>query len=83
MQAVELVDAIWRDDIDGVRKLVTSNPNLIHEDALIRKDSNWGPPLTYAANLGRDGIIRMLHSLGATDLRSAMGARHSRAKSVP
>ncbi|HWC75938.1 MAG TPA: ankyrin repeat domain-containing protein [Blastocatellia bacterium] len=73
VQAVELVDAIWRDDIDIVRKLVTSNPNLLHEDALIRKDSNWGPPMTYAANLGRDRIITMLHSLGATDLRSAMG----------
>jgi hypothetical protein len=73
VQAVELVDAIWRDDLETVRTLVTSNPNLIHEDALIRKDSNWGPPLTYAANVGRDRIIQMLHSLGATDLRSAMG----------
>lgn len=29
--------------------------------------------MTYAANLGRDRIIRMLHELGATDLRSAAG----------
>ena len=29
--------------------------------------------MTYAANLGRDGIIRLLHSLGATDLKSAAG----------
>lgn len=73
VQSVKLVDAIWRDDIAGVRKLVTDNPILIHEDALIRKDSNWGPPMTYAANLGRDGIIKMLHSLGATDIRTALG----------
>jgi hypothetical protein len=73
VQSVKLVDAIWRDDIAGVRKLVTDNPSLIHEDALIRKDSNWGPPMTYAANLGRDGIIKMLHSLGATDIRTALG----------
>jgi ankyrin repeat protein len=72
-QAVQLVDAIWRDDIDTVRRLVTTNPKLIHEDALIRKNSNWGPPMTYAANVGRDDIIRMLRSLGASDLESAMG----------
>ena len=73
VQAVQLVDAIWRDDIDTVRKLVTSNPKLLHEDALIRRNSNWGPPLTYAANLGRDEIIRMLYKLGAGDLESAIG----------
>jgi hypothetical protein len=73
VQACKLVDAIWRDDIDTVRELVTKNPKLLHEDALIRRNSNWGPPLTYAANLGRDRIIRMLHALGATDLISAVG----------
>jgi len=73
VQAVELVDAIWRDDIEVVRKLVVSNPKLLHEDALIRRNSNWGPPLTYAANLGRDEIIRMLYQLGARDLESAVG----------
>ncbi len=73
VQAVQLVDAIWRDDLEAVRRLVTSNPTLIHEPALIRKDSNWGPPMTYAANVGRDRIITLLHGLGATDLQSAMG----------
>lgn len=72
VQGVELVDAIWRDDLETVRTLVTNNPHLMHEDALIRKGSNWGPPMTYAANLGRDRIIRMLHGLGATDLHSAI-----------
>ncbi|MGH7561500.1 MAG: ankyrin repeat domain-containing protein [Gemmatimonadales bacterium] len=73
VQAVRLAGAIWRDDPDAVRELVTGNPHLIHEHVLIRTDSNWGPPLTYAANLGRDAIIRMLHDLGASDLRSAIG----------
>lgn len=73
VQSVELADAIWRDDVDAVRALVTSNPRLLHEHVLIRKDSNWGRPMTYAANLGRDEIIRMLHKLGATDLESAGG----------
>ena len=72
VHAVELVDAIWRDDIETVRKLVTSNPKLIQEHALIRTNSNWGPPMSYAANLGRDRIIRMLHELGATDLGTAI-----------
>jgi hypothetical protein len=72
VQACQLVDAIWNDDVETVRKLVTRNPKLIHEDALIRRNSNWGPPLTYAANLGRDQIINMLYELGARDLRSAI-----------
>jgi Ankyrin repeat len=72
VQAVELVDAIWEDDLEAVRALVTRNPELLHEHALIRTDSNWGPPLSYAANLGRDRIIRLLHSLGATDLDTAL-----------
>jgi len=73
VQAVELVKAIWKNDIRTVRKLVTDNPRLIHEDALIRKNSNWGPPMTYAANLGHDEIIRMLDRMGATDHKSALG----------
>ena len=71
--ACRLVDAIWRDDADTVRELVLRHPALLHEQALIRKSSNWGPPLSYAANLGRDRIITMLHELGATDLRHAIG----------
>jgi hypothetical protein len=71
VQACELTDAIWRDDLDAVKQLVLRNPKLIHESALVRK-SNWGPPMSYAANLGRDRIIRMLYELGATDLESAL-----------
>jgi hypothetical protein len=73
VHAVQLADAIWRDDPDKVLELVTRNPALIHEDVLIRRDSNWGPPMTYAANLGRDRIIRLLHGRGARDLESAAG----------
>lgn len=64
--ACRLVDAIWADDVDAVRELVSSHPGLLHESALVRK-SNWGPPMSYAANLGRDRIISLLHDLGATD----------------
>jgi len=73
VHALQLADAIWRDDIDVVRAIVTVDPALIHEDLLMDLDRNWGPPMTYAANLGRNGIIRLLHSLGARDLESAAG----------
>jgi len=71
VQACELIDAIWRDDADAVRGLIGKNPRLLHEHATIR-DSNWGPPLIYAANIGRDRIIDVLYELGARDLESAV-----------
>jgi ankyrin repeat protein len=71
--AVRLADAIWRDDADTVRALVTDNPALIREHVLLRTDSNWGPPMSYAANLGRNEIIRMLFQLGAQDREFAAG----------
>ena len=71
VQACNLIDAIWRDDLETVRALVLKHPNLLHENAGIR-NSNWGPPLSYAANLGRDQIIKMLHELGAADLQHAL-----------
>jgi hypothetical protein len=74
VHTVRLADAIWRDDLEGVRELIMQNEALIHGQVLIRTDSNWGPPMTYAANLGRDRIIRLLHGRGAKDLESAAGA---------
>jgi len=71
VQSYELIDAIWRDDPDTIRDLIQKHPNLLHENAGIR-NVNWGPPLTYAANLGRDPIIRMLYDLGARDLETAI-----------
>lgn len=73
LHAVQLADAIWRDDLEGVRAIITHNNALIHEHVLIRTDSNWGPPMTYAANLGRNDIIRLLRQHGARDLESAAG----------
>ena len=71
VQACDLVDAIWRDDVKTVENIVSHNPQLLHESALVR-ESNWGPPLSYAANLGRDEIIRLLSKLGAMDLNHAL-----------
>lgn len=68
--ACRMTDAIWRDDAGAVRDLVSNHPQLLHEDARGVK-GNWGPPMSYAANLGRDRIVAMLHDLGATDLQHA------------
>ena len=73
IHAVQLADAIWRDDLETIRTLISGDRTLLDEDVLIRTDSNWGPPMSYAANLGRDNIIRFLHSQGAKDLEHAAG----------
>jgi len=65
-----MTDAIWRDDTEAIRALVLRNPELLHENARGVK-GNWGPPMSYAANLGRDRIIKMLRDLGACDLQHA------------
>ncbi len=68
--ACRMTDAIWRDDVDAVRDLVTKRPALLHEDARGVR-GNWGPPMSYAANLGRDRVIAMLAGLGAADFQHA------------
>ena len=80
---MQLAEAIWRDDPDTVRALITQNKALIHDHVLIRTDSNWGPPMTYAANLGRDRIIRLLHGHGARDFESAAGRAVLQGKPEP
>lgn len=69
--ACRLADAIWEDDLEAVLALIRKQPALLHESAIIR-DGDWGPPMSYAANLGRDRIIEALHRLGATDHAHAM-----------
>jgi hypothetical protein len=69
--ACNIIDAIWNDDVDGLRAILTRHPALIHEAARVEKNCNWGPPMSYAANLGRDRIIDMLHELGAVDFAKA------------
>jgi hypothetical protein len=68
--ACRMTDAIWRGDIDAVRELVLKDPRLLHDDAR-GLPSNWGPPMSYAANIGQDKIIQMLRELGAVDLQHA------------
>ena len=72
VHACQLIDAIWRDDADAVGELIRKQPKLIHENARATGRCNWGPPMSYAANLGRDQIIKVLYELGATDLSKAI-----------
>src|SRR5439155_24629814 len=71
VQACNLIDAIWKDDSKTVLDLITKNRRLLFELAGIR-NSNWGPPMSYAANLGRNEIIKMLADAGATDFAHAL-----------
>ena len=71
--ACQLIDAIWRDDLETVAALIDAHPRLLHENARGGPSCNWGPPMSYAANLGRNRIIRLLHDLGARDIEHAMG----------
>jgi hypothetical protein len=69
--ACRMTDAIWRGDADTVRALVLKDPRLLEESARGVADCNWGPPMSYAANVGEDGIIAMLREMGAQDLQHA------------
>lgn len=68
--ACRIIDAIWKNDVATVRDIVLKDPKLLHEDARGVK-GNWGPPMSYAANLGRRKIIAMLRDLGAEDIQFA------------
>ena len=70
--ACRMTDAIWRGDVEAVRALALRDPRLLEEDAR-GVEGNWGPPLSYAANVGQDAIIEMLRGLGADDLEYAFG----------
>lgn len=68
VQACAVADAIWDNDVEALRTFLLRNPKLVHEPVRAQPD-NWGSPLSYAANLGRDAIIAMLWTLGATDVQ--------------
>ncbi len=69
--ACRMTDAIWGGDTNAVRELIVKDPKLLHEAARGVADSNWGPPMSYAANVGQDEIITMLREMGATDTQHA------------
>lgn len=72
VRACKVIDAIWRDEPGELRALITKYPDLLHQMARGTDSCNWGPPLSYAANLGKDRIIEMLHGMGSQDIMHAM-----------
>src|SRR6185369_16600897 len=68
--ACRMTDAIWKSDAGAVRELILQHPELLHEKATVPR-SHWGPPMSYAANLGRDEIVTMLREMGAEDVQHA------------
>ena len=69
--ACQMTDAIWSGDSDTVRSMVKKDPGLLTEPARGVEDYNWGPPMSYAATVGREEIVTLLRSLGAEDLQHA------------
>ncbi|HEX6884864.1 MAG TPA: ankyrin repeat domain-containing protein [Planctomycetota bacterium] len=68
--ACRMTDALWRDDLAAVEALLDAHPELLVEGARGVRDS-WGPPLSYAANLGRERLVVRLLERGAGDLQHA------------
>ena len=68
--ACKLTDAIWKNDVNTVRELLVADPTLLLEDARGVK-GNWGPPMSYAANVGANEIVDLCHRLGASDVQVA------------
>jgi hypothetical protein len=69
--ACQVTDAICHDRVNELRTLMLKHPHLVSENARGTAGCNWGPPMSYAANLGRTRIIDMLRGLGASDLGRA------------
>ncbi len=69
--ACELIDAIWRGDLEAVRGLIEKHPSLLTENARGTAQCNWGRALSYAANVGQDELVKMLIGFGADDTQYA------------
>jgi hypothetical protein len=80
--ACRVIDASWSDDVEQLRPLVMKHLALLHEMARGTMTCNWGPPMSYAANLGHDNI-RMLCELGPKDVKHAAGRAALQVRSRP
>lgn len=67
-QAEALEKAIRAGDRDGVVQVLRDHPRLLH---LPVRSGSWGPPMSFAANLGRLEIVQAAAELGARDFAHA------------
>lgn len=70
VECCHIVEAIWKNDIEGLRSLIKQHPHLLNQSVLIRP-SSWGSPMAYAANLGHNQMVQTLPTLGAADHQHA------------
>ncbi len=66
--ARDLESAICAGDGETVARLLRASPALLH---LPVRSANWGPPMSFAANLGRLEIVQLVAALGARDHQHA------------
>ena len=67
--AAQLIEkAIRAGDAAEVIRLLKANPELLHVPVV---SGNWGPPMSYAANLGLLDMVKKVASLGAKDVQHA------------
>lgn len=64
----QLEIALRAGDREQVVRLLREHPHLLH---LPVRGAHWGPPMSYAANLGRLDIIEAVAGLGARDFQHA------------
>ncbi len=69
--ACDLIDAIWEGELERVREIINRNPELLTQNARGTEHCNWGTPLSYAANVGDDAIVKFLFERGGGDLSHA------------
>lgn len=67
-----MTDAIRRDDAEAVLALIARHPALLHEN-VFGTHSNWGPPLSVAAQLNAPKVFDALMTLDGQDLDRAFG----------
>jgi hypothetical protein len=70
--SVRLLEAIHADNADAARDIIAKHPSLIHAH-LHGEPSNWGPPMSCAATLGRTRLVELFAELGAQDSQHALG----------
>jgi hypothetical protein len=68
--ALLIEKAIWSNEATTVTQLLTAYPNLLHVPV---RSGNWGPPMSYAANIGRLELVKAIAALGAKDFQHAFG----------
>ena len=66
--SLALEQAVRGGDRDEIVQLLHDHPQLLHVPV---RSANWGPPMSFAANLGRLDVVQAIAALGARDHQHA------------